>query len=235
MVDTQQYKTYSSYYYHLDFHIFQYKSFLKRKHVWHIHNIDIHIIPRSIICLIKINISKCMVLGSNFQDIICDRIWENEPFRAEYQSLFFSFRLKYGNLPTGCKLNGSSRHYHSLDIELQSLEAIIRLNWERAFCLRIDIKLKSEFSKAELCVKEVSTRCETSHNAGGKVAASNKLIKTFCQKYTPVQFFEYSIIALKRLFSQILSHIIIIFSLYFSQSPMQRGYRTFLEQQITSV
>ena len=57
-------------------------------------------------------------------------------------------------------------------------------------------------------MKEASTRCETSHNAGGKVAATNKLIKTFCQKYTLVQFFEYnikSIIALKRLFSQILT------------------------------
>ena len=42
-------------------------------------------------------------------------------------------------------------------------------------------------------MKEVSTRCETSHNAGGKVAATNKLIKTFCQKYTLVQFFEYNI------------------------------------------
>ena len=41
-------------------------------------------------------------------------------------------------------------------------------------------------------MKEVSTRCETSHNAGGKVAATNKLIKTFCLKYTLVQFFEYN-------------------------------------------
>ena len=62
-------------------------------------------------------------------------------------------------------------------------------------------------------MKEVSTRCETSHNAEGKVAATNKLIKTFCQKYTlvQVQFFEYnikSIIARKRLFSQILYIII---------------------------
>ena len=82
---------------------------------------------------------------------------------------------------------------------------------------RLDIKLKCEFSKASICVKEVSTRCETSHNAGGgggggggKVAATNKPIKTFCQKYTLVQFFEYnikSIIARKR-FSQIISHII---------------------------
>ena len=74
----------------------------------------------------------------------------------------------------------------------------------------IDIKLKCEFSKASLGVKEVPTRCETSHNAGGKVAATNKPIKTFCQKYTLVQFFEYnikSIISGKRLFSQILSHI----------------------------
>ena len=75
---------------------------------------------------------------------------------------------------------------------------------------RLDIKLKCEFSKDTLSVKEVSTRCETSHNAGGKVAATNKLIKTFCQKYTLVQFFEYNIkliIARKRLFSQILSQI----------------------------
>ena len=57
----------------------------------------------------------------------------------------------------------------------------------------IDIKLKCEFSKASLGVEEVSTRCETSHNAGGQVAATNKLIKTFCQKYTLVQFFEYNI------------------------------------------
>ena len=49
-------------------------------------------------------------------------------FEQNIKSLFFSFRLKYGNLPTGCKLNGSSRHYRSLDIELQSLEAIMRLN-----------------------------------------------------------------------------------------------------------
>ena len=39
-----------------------------------------------------------------------------------------NIKLKYGNLPTGCKLNGSSRRDRSLDIELQSLEAIIRLN-----------------------------------------------------------------------------------------------------------
>ena len=56
-----------------------------------------------------------------------------------------------------------------------------------------NIKLKCEFSKATPRVKEVSTRCETSHNAGGRVAATNKLIKTFCQKYTLVQFFEYNI------------------------------------------
>ena len=82
---------------------------------------------------------------------------------------FFSFRLKYGNLPTGCKLNGSSRHYRSLDIELQSLEAIMLLNRGRAsvYEQHVDIKLKCEFSKAMLCVKEVSKRCETSHNAGG--------------------------------------------------------------------
>ena len=30
-------------------------------------------------------------------------------------------------------------------------------------------------------MKEVSTNRETSHNAGGKVAATNKLIKIFCQ------------------------------------------------------
>ena len=64
-------------------------------------------------------------------------------------------------------------------------------------------------------MKEVSTRCETSHNAGGgggggggKVAATNKLIKTFCQKYSLVQYNIKSIIARKRLFSQILSHIV---------------------------
>ena len=74
----------------------------------------------------------------------------------------------------------------------------------------VDIELKCEFSKATLSVEDVSTRCETSHNAGGKVAATNKLIKTFCKKYTLVQFFEYnikSINAPKRLFSQILSQI----------------------------
>ena len=49
---------------------------------------------------------------------------------------------------------------------------------------RLDVKLKCEFSKATLRVKEVPTRCETSHNARGKVAATNKPIKTFCQKYT---------------------------------------------------
>ena len=81
------------------------------------------------------------------------------------------------------------------------------------YMLHIEVKLECEFSMASLGVKEVSTGCETSHNAGGgggKVAATNKLIKTFCQKYTPVQFFEYnikSIIARKRLFSQILSRI----------------------------
>ena len=62
-------------------------------------------------------------------------------------------------------------------------------------------------------VKVVSTRCGTSQNAGGgKVAATNKLIKTFRQKYALVQFFEYnikSIISRKRLFSQILWSIII--------------------------
>ena len=80
----------------------------------------------------------------------------------------------------------------------------------------IDFKLKC---KAALGVKEVSTRCETSHKAGGEVAATNKLIKTFCQKYTLVQFFEYSIksiIARKRLFSQILSHFLYLMEfLYF--------------------
>ena len=75
----------------------------------------------------------------------------------------------------------------------------------------IDIKLKCGFSKAVLGVKEVSTRCETSHNAGGKVAATNKLIKTFCQKYTLVQFFEYnikSIISRKKILSHIVMSVV---------------------------
>ena len=54
---------------------------------------------------------------------------------------------------------------------------------------RTDNKMECEFSKATLSVKEVFSRHETSHNARGKVVATNKPIKTFCQKYTLVQFF----------------------------------------------
>ena len=53
--------------------------------------------------------------------------------------------------------------------------------------------MECEFSKATLSVKEVFSRHEISHNARGKVVATNKPIKTFCQKYTLVQFFEYNI------------------------------------------
>ena len=55
-------------------------------------------------------------------------------------------------------------------------------------------QLRCEFSKALLGVKEVFSRHETSHDARGKVVATNNLIKTFCQKYTTlVQFFEHNI------------------------------------------
>ena len=35
------------------------------------------------------------------------------------------------------------------------------------YMLHIEVKLECEFSMASLGVKEVSTGCETSHNAGG--------------------------------------------------------------------
>ena len=41
-------------------------------------------------------------------------------------------------------------------------------------------------------MKEVFSRYETSQLGGGKMIVTYKAIKTFCQKYTLVQFFEYN-------------------------------------------
>ena len=74
----------------------------------------------------KYVISMSLLFSACFLSVLIIYVIGSEKTTLFKQNIKVYFLV--GNLPTGCKLNGSSRHYRSLDIELQSLEAIMGLN-----------------------------------------------------------------------------------------------------------